>query len=254
MRLRATLAMLTLSVAAIAASPMPAMAYHAPGSLLDVDEFVVGPSSPGKWGGVGLGTPGGIVTWSLMPTGTSCSAEFVGCTITALGDFMPVGYLTQVQAAFAAWSAVANIQFMMVADDGAAFDAPTTSGYIRLGGHAFDGGGGTLAHGYYPPVNGVTAAGDIHFDIAETWKLGFGGPGFSVFQVTAHEIGHAIGLNHTAVANSLMNPFYAETFSGPQADDIAGAQFLYGAAIPEPMTLVLVGLGLAAVGVARRRV
>jgi hypothetical protein len=83
------------------------------------------------------------VTWSLMNTGTSCAVEFAGCTITALSGFMPVGFLAEVNAAFAAWAAVADLTFIQVADDGAAFNAATTSGDIRIGGHAFDGAGGT---------------------------------------------------------------------------------------------------------------
>jgi len=251
LRNRAVVAALAAAVL-IGAPATAGASYLAPGSLVHSD-FVLGPTSPGKWGAPAMGTPGGTVTWSLMATGTSCAAEGGGCVITALADFMPGGYLAQIQAAFAAWSAAANIQFMQVADDGAAFNAPTTSGDIRLGGHVFDGAGGTLAHGFYPPANGTTAAGDIHFDIADTWKIGFGGPGFSIFQVAAHEIGHAIGLDHTGVAGSLMNPFYTEAFAGPQADDIAGAQFIYGAAVPEPGTLALVGLALTLTAVVRRR-
>ncbi|MEK6767141.1 MAG: hypothetical protein AABY49_13075, partial [Planctomycetota bacterium] len=30
--------------------------------------YVIGPTTPGKWGTPGFGTPGGIVTWSLMGT------------------------------------------------------------------------------------------------------------------------------------------------------------------------------------------
>ena len=221
---------------------------------LAASAFVLGGTTPGKWGSPTFGT-GATITYSFMPTGTSCVAEFAGCTITALSGFMPVGFQAQVVAALNAWSAVANLTFVLVPDDGAAFNAPTTSGDFRFGGHTFDGPSGTLAHGFFPPVNGNTAAGDMHYDIADAWKIGFGGPGIDIFQVTAHEVGHALGLDHTAIPSSLMNAFYSEAFSGPQADDIAGIQFIYGlpVPIPEPASWAMLGLGLAAVMVRRRR-
>lgn len=221
-------------------------------------DFQLGPTNPGKWGSPVFGT-GATVTWSLMPDGTDCSTDG-GSTCSSLASFMPAGFLGAIQAAFNAWSAVANITFVQVADDGAAFNAATTSGDIRLGGHFFDGPFGTLAHGFFPPVNGNSAAGDIHFDTGDSWKIGFGGAGFDVFQVAAHEVGHAIGLDHSSVLGSLMNPFYTEGFSGPQADDIAGAVFIYGQRVtptpepvPVPAALPLLVTALAGLGVLSRR-
>lgn len=243
-----------LFLLAITVSPVDA-AIYAPGTPISGD-FVLGPTTPGKWGPPAFGT-GATVTWSLMATGVDVSADGGGLN-SHLSSFMPAGFHSAITAAFAAWSAVANIAFIEVADGGLPFNHPSaTVADIRIGGHAIDGAFGTLAHGYFPPVNGVTAAGDIHFDIAETWKLGFGGPGFDIFQVAAHEIGHAIGLGHTAVPASLMNPFYTEAFAGLQADDIAGAVFIYGApvsSVPEPTTLVIWGT-LSSLGmiVGRRR-
>lgn len=210
---------------------------------LAANAFTLGPTTPGKWGSPVMGT-GATVTWSYLPNGGACGGE--GCAISHLSGFMPVGYQTAVNNAFAAWSAVANINFVHVVGG---------PGDIRLGMHTFDGPGGVLAHGYYPPVNGGGLAGDIHFDQADLWKLGFGGPGFDLFQVLAHEIGHAIGLAHSGVPSSLMNPFYTEAFSGLRPDDIAGAQFIYGRRpqqVPEPSALFLAGLALAGLALSRR--
>jgi len=222
--------------------------------ITSASAYLMGPTTPGKWGSSVFGT-GATVTWSLMPTGTTTS-DATG-NITALGDFMPTGWKPEIEAAFEAWSTVADITFIEVADGGEPFNSAGSSGDIRLGGHSFDGAGGTLAHGYYPPNNGLTAAGDIHFDIAEFWKTGFGGSGYNIFQVAAHEIGHSIGLGHenTSII-ALMDPYYTEAFIGLQPDDIAGAQYIYGEAttpIPEPSTMILLFSGLAGFTALRKK-
>ena len=214
--------------------------------------FVLGPTSPGKWGNPLLGTPGGTVTYSLMGSGITIderNSDGVGFNGTSdlLSSFLPSGFEAQIDLAFDAWSAIADINFMKVTDSGLAFNFPEATGDIRIGGHTFDGAGGILAHGFFPPANGVSAAGDIHLDSDELWKIGFGGAGFDIFTVLTHEIGHAIGLDHELTETALMNPFYSEAFSGLKPDDIAGARFIYN--IPLPAALPLFGSALAVISV-----
>ena len=101
-------------------------------------------------------------------------------------------------------------------------------------GFPFDGGGtpagNVLAHAFAPPPNG-TWAGDVHFDNAETFSVVLPVPTNSIdlIQVAAHEIGHALGLDHSSVNTALMRPLYHNpTKRNLDADDIAGIQSLYG--------------------------
>lgn len=205
--------------------------------------YVLHPNASG-WNGA-PGTPV-TITYSFMATGIAFdeSPSYGPGTITALADFMPADWKSEIEAALQSWSAVVGITFVEVADSGLAFNAAgAVNGDIRIGGHAFDGAFGVLAHGYYPPPNGWTAAGDVHFDTGESWQtpLNPGGT-ISLRAVAAHEFGHSIGLMHTAVPNSLMNAIYNPAITGPQADDIAGAGFQYGAdstGAPEPGFLAL---------------
>ena len=67
------------------------------------------------------------------------------------------------------------------------------------------------------------------------WKVGFDGDlkSFDLRYTIAHEIGHAIGLDHPLNAGQIMGFRYEELFSDLQAGDIAAAVILYGPHTPE---------------------
>jgi hypothetical protein len=189
----------------------------------------------GKWGPSGtLGTTGGTVTWSIAGTGLSyqpgtyTSASFFTGTTVALSSFLPADYLTQITNAFNAWSAVANINFVQVADGGGNFGVGSTAN-IRIGGGYIDGAGNVAGQGFYAPGNfgGGTANafaldGDLVFDSSNTWT------DQSLFGVALHEIGHTLGLDHIQGTTAIMNPT-VPLGVGLQAADIAAVHAIYGA-------------------------
>lgn len=174
-------------------------------------------------------TAGGTVTYSFMPNGVQLEGGRINVAITSLPGFQQC-FLDKIHAAFDAWEAVANIQFVEVADNGVSIETPGAVGQIRIGAHIINGVGGELAHAYFPPPNGnlVSAPGDVHFDTAENWACSPGAGQYDIGFVALHEIGHSIGLLHEPTVLAVMNAFYNPALSALQPDDISGVAAIYG--------------------------
>jgi hypothetical protein len=75
---------------------------------------------------------------------------------------------------------------------------------------------------------------------AKRWKIGFDGDleVYDLRYTIAHEIGHAIGLDHPGGAGQIMGYRYDERFRSLQSGDTQGAVLLYGARAPSAVQVV----------------
>ncbi|WP_298824688.1 matrixin family metalloprotease [uncultured Piscinibacter sp.] len=209
------------------------------------------------WGFVVAGTPGSPY----------CDAFCGGTSLASLPNFYPNPEVSnairsldiaelrcEFQRAFDAWSTVADLKFEFIGEDQSqkpVNDLTSTSPMIRIGIWPF---GGLAAHftagaAFPPGLRGGSGSGHIFlnsnvgFQIAtseegsrlQDFPKGGGLHMTDLYLLALHEIGHVIGLAGSSDPAAVMwkggsSPMLRPTYLRrlPGADDIAGAQFLYG--------------------------
>ena len=135
----------------------------------------------------------------------------------------------EVAAAFRMWEGVANISFREVRDPRAADILIGAQGEPQ--GRAFT----NVALKDGPPGLKTIERSLICLNPQQPWKVGFDGrlDVYDIRYTVAHEIGHAIGLDHPSAAGELMSYRYDERQQGLQPGDTKGVVLLYG---PRPRT------------------
>jgi len=183
-----------------------------------------------KWGSPELGT-GARVSYALVAgrvhfSGShNCGEMAPVAPLLASSGISAADFTTELRAAFAMWEAVADISFEPAADPSKA--------QILIGIQGKPTGWAFANVAYDRSTDAATGRIEkslICLNPTKLWKIGFGGDVriYDLRYTFAHEIGHAIGLDHPGPAGQLMAFEYVETSRELQPGDIHGAVLLYG--------------------------
>jgi hypothetical protein len=180
-----------------------------------------------KWGSSLLGTVGGKVTWSFATASYAGGYQYDA-------QISDISYQTDIRRAFDTWEAVGGVDFVESTD--------SFSIGIRLGWDTIDGANRVVGEARYQGISDVSfnagaprysiTKAEIRFDSAERWSTGTSTPFNSVsfYSVALHEIGHAIGLDHSTVLSTIMYPLN-QNQQALGAGDILGITSIYGGAL-----------------------
>jgi hypothetical protein len=156
----------------------------------------------------------GIARWSGPNVTYNCTSLVSGLS-SILGSEV---VLRAYRKACSSWNDVCGIRLAEV----------NTSGNIVSSAGRIDGSSGTLAWSYLPGVPSYMKEQLKQlFDNSEKWTEQW------LQEVACHEVGHAIGLDHSQDRNALMYPFsHNGSLPVPQAWDVAEAVKRYGPPVP----------------------
>ncbi len=221
--------LLALVIALFAPGPLHAEGYR----LLSLEGRVL------KWGAPEFGS-GSTVTYGFVQ-GEQSFDDAINCRqLVAMDKLLSrwsidlAEFEAAVGEAFAIWSRAADLQFRRARGEEQAD--------IMLGGQAVPRGiaFANVSYDIESAADGLASLEQalICLNPLAPWQLderADGPKGFSLPIVLAHEIGHAIGLDHPGPSGQLMGYSYQEEITGLMPGDIAGAQRLYGPPSPHPV-------------------
>ena len=184
------------------------------------------------------------LTWSIVPDGTlipgfNGEPEANSNLIARLDDIYNESPATPLvdkiwfahfEDMFASWGDETGLDFAYEpADDGVTFSNSNrgilgTRADIRLGGHPIDGNSRVLAYNFFPNF------GEMIIDTNDSFYETLSGNSLRLRNVTAHEVGHGLGFEHVCPTDKtkLLEPYYTDSFDGPQHDDILVGNRAYG--------------------------
>ena len=185
---------------------------------------------PVKWGSAQYNA-GATLTYSFVrepakfPDAINCKAMVPAASMLERSKIAEQDFRAEISEAFREWERAANLLFTYVEDP--------ANADILIGaqekphGIAFTNVWHSLAAG--SEIATLKRA-SICFNPQLTWESALDGnmQTLSIRQVTAHEIGHAIGLDHPGKTGQLMGYSYSEELPGLHAGDVMGAVKLYG--------------------------
>jgi hypothetical protein len=219
-------------ILALVTAGLACCALHAPGSAQEVAGFKV------------LKLEGNSVRWQKLRNNEDLVITYRVATaptespgarncrkMASLDELVRVSELDgatirrEIASAFAMWEAAANVRFRE-APEGAPAD-------ILIGAQA-EPEGWAFADVFYeaasPQRVKPISQSLICLNPTKRWKVGFNGDlkTYDLRYTIAHEIGHAIGLDHPSGDGQIMGYRYEERFRSLQPGDVQGAVLLYG--------------------------
>jgi hypothetical protein len=182
------------------------------------------------------------ITYSLVPDGTSVGGV-PSNMFSTLNHVAPTStWQSAIEQAAALWSTYANVNMSLVSDNGTAIGGgPDQQGDPNMGDIRVAmiplGLNGPLAYTLLPPpINGGSDAGDIVINSSLSWQVSGTGSGYDLETVAIHELGHALGMDHSSLSNAVMYAYYNGIKQTLTTDDVNGIQSVYGAYPTNPAT------------------